>query len=50
MFAATEFGSGNVFVTGDNAFHDDYLQYSGNVGNLNLFLSAASWASSDVNP
>jgi uncharacterized protein (TIGR03437 family) len=43
MVAAAQAGKGRVFVVSDNAFHDDYLKSSSQLGNLNLFLSALAW-------
>jgi uncharacterized protein (TIGR03437 family) len=48
MIAAVSVGKGGVLV-GDTAFSDDYLQYSSNAGNLNLFLSGLAWVSKSVN-
>jgi hypothetical protein len=49
MVGSTQAGSGRVFVVSDNAFHDDYLQYSSNAGNEQLFLSALQWVTAAVN-
>jgi uncharacterized protein (TIGR03437 family) len=49
MMAAAESGSGRIFASGDKDFMDVSLQYSGNSGNLNIFLSALAWVSARVN-